>query len=117
MRLQKRTHGTLDEKASRHGLRMEKVRPSGVMVVEGSNAAKREEQAKNVAYCPFPILDSRLHPRRFFQAATKACRKCRSRKSGSKMVLCAVCHGWLSHLVPRSTFIASSIGEMEVQVL
>ena len=62
------------------------VKPSGVILMEGSEAAKREEQAKNVAHCPPPIVDTRLYLGHYFRAPTKQCRGCEGRHRASKMV-------------------------------
>ena len=89
--IRQKRDGTLDVHSRPHVLRVVEVKPSGVVLMEGSDAQRREEQAKNVAHCPLPILDTRMYPGRFFRGAPKACRTCGSRKRGSKMVLCNVC--------------------------
>ena len=83
--------GTLDAISRPHVLRVVEVTAKGVIVMEGSDSTRREEQAKNVDHCPLPILDTRLYPGRYFRAPTKQCRACGSRRRGSKMVLCDKC--------------------------
>ena len=89
--IRQKRDGTLDAHSRPHVLRVVEVKPSGVVLMEGSDAQRGEEQAKNVAQCPLPILNTRMYLGRFFRAATKACRTYGSRKRGSKMVLCDVC--------------------------
>ena len=36
------------------------IKASGVALLEGSDAARVEEQHKNIAPCPLPILDSNV---------------------------------------------------------
>ena len=89
--IRQKTKNTLEAISRPHVLRVVEVRDSGVVVMEGSDAARREEQVKNVAHCPLPILDTRLYPGRYFRAPTKQCRVCGERRRGSKMVLCDTC--------------------------
>ena len=53
---------TLEAPAYPHVLRIVKLRPSGIVVLEGSDGARCTNQMKDVARCPLPILDTTLHP-------------------------------------------------------
>ena len=58
--LKQKTNNTQDAPARPHVLRVVEIRPAGVAVLEGSDAAKIEKQIKNMAHCPLPILDTKL---------------------------------------------------------
>ena len=92
------TTSTLEAPSRPHVLRIVEVKPSGVVLMEGSDAARREEQIKNVAHCPLPILDTKMYPERYFRGPSLHCRVCGTRRRGSKMVVCdkcnAGCHIW-----------------------
>ena len=86
---------TLDVLARPHILRVVEIKPSGVAVLEGSDAARVEEQVKNIAHSQLPILDHNTYPERFCRGPTLHCRVCGLRSRGSKMVLCDTCnHGY-----------------------
>ena len=92
---QKKKH-TLDVSVRPHILRVVEVRDSGVAVVEGSDAARIEEQVKNLAHNPLPVLNT--NPERFDRSTTLACRSCGRRNEGRFMLLCDTCnkgyHPW-----------------------
>ena len=52
----------LEPIARPHVLRIVEIRPSGAVVLEGSDAATREEQIKYIAHRPLPILDRNMYP-------------------------------------------------------
>ena len=56
--LLKQTKSTLDAPARPHVLRVVEIRLSGVAVLEGSDAPRIEEEIKNIAHNPLPILDN-----------------------------------------------------------
>ena len=68
-------------------LRIVEVKESGVVLIEGSDAARCEEQVKNVAHCPLPILDTSMYPARYYRGPSVHCRVCGTRHRGTKMVL------------------------------
>ena len=55
-----------------HVLRIVELRASGVVVLEGSDAARCTRQMKDVAHCPLPILDTTLHPGRYYRETSMA---------------------------------------------
>ena len=64
-------------------------------VLEGSDAARIEEQIKNIAHCPLPILDTKVYPERFYRGPSLHCRVCGRRNIGAKMMTCDICnHGY-----------------------
>ena len=48
-----------------HVLHIVELRKSGVVILEGSDAARCTKQMKDVAHCPLTILDTTLHPGRY----------------------------------------------------
>ena len=84
-------NNSLQAPARPHVLRIVELHPSGVVLMEGSDAARCVEQCKNVAHCPLPILDTRLYPERNYRGPTVHCRECGLRTGGAKMVLCVAC--------------------------
>ena len=89
------TENTLQAPSRPHVLRIVELKDSGVVVMEGSDAARWEEQVKNVAHCPLPILDTKMYPVRYYRGPSVHCRVCGTRHRGSKMVLCEACqHGY-----------------------
>ena len=85
------TKNTLQAPARPHVLRIVELKPSGVVLMEGSDAARCEEQIKNVAHCPLTILDTKLYPGRYYRGPSVHCGRCGLRKDGAKMVLCEAC--------------------------
>ena len=83
---------TLDAPARPHVLRIMETKPSGVVLLGGSDAARKEEQVKNVAHCPLPILDTNMYPTRYFRGPSMYCRMCRTRHRATRMVLCDTCN-------------------------
>ena len=55
--VRQRKKRTLDAISEPHVLRVVEVIANGVIVIEGSDAAKRVKQAKYVVHCLLPILD------------------------------------------------------------
>ena len=88
----------LEPIARPHVLRIVEIRPSGGVVMEGSDVARREEQIKNIAHCPLPILDTNMYPERYFRGPSLHCFVCGTRHRSAKMVICdkynAGCHIW-----------------------
>ena len=96
--LKQAKHTALEPIARPHVLRIVEIRPSGAVVMEGSNAARREEQIRNIAHCPLPILDTNMDPERYFRGPSLHCFVCGTRHRSTKMVICdkcnAGCHIW-----------------------
>ena len=96
--LKQAKHTALEPIARPHVLRVVEIRPSGAVVMEGSDAARREEQIKNIAHCPLPILDTNMYPERYFRGPSLHCFVCGTRHRATKMVICdkcnAGCHIW-----------------------
>ena len=51
-------------------LRVVEIKPSGVAVLEGSDAARIKEHQKKIAHCPLPILDGKTYVERFYRGPT-----------------------------------------------
>ena len=85
------TRNTLDAPARPHVLCILEVKPSGVVLMEGNDVGRKEEQIKNVAQWPLPILDTTMYPERYFQGPKIHCRLCGLRHRGNKMALCDTC--------------------------
>ena len=96
--LKQAKHTALEPIARPHVLRIVEIRPSGSVVMEGSDAARREKQIKNIAHCPLPILDTNMYPERYFRGPSLHCFVCGTRHRSTKMVICdkcnAGCHIW-----------------------
>ena len=60
----------LEALAAPHVLRIVELRRSGIVVLEGSDGARCTKQMKDVAHCPLPILDTTLHPGRYYRGAS-----------------------------------------------
>ena len=88
---QKQNH-CLQPPARPHILRIVELRPSGIVALEGSDAARAQRQIKDVAHSTLPILDPALHPERFYRGPTLHCRVCGGKAKGPKMVLCDTCN-------------------------
>ena len=58
---------SLQPPAYPHVLRILEIRPTGIVILEGSDAARCSRQLKDVAHCPLPILDTRLYPGRYYR--------------------------------------------------
>ena len=71
--VKRETKNTLQAPAHPHVLRIVELRASGVVILEGSDAARCTKQMKDVAHCPLPILDTTLHPGRYWRGASKKC--------------------------------------------
>jgi len=91
--LKQETSHTLEAPAYPHVLRIVEVRASGVVLLEGSDAARCTRQLKDVGHCPLPILDDKLYPGRYYRGASKHCEGCGRRDNGAVMVLCDTCQG------------------------
>ena len=63
---QKQKH-CLQPLARPHILRIVELPPSGIVVLEGSDAARVQRQIKVVAHSTLPILDPALHPDRSYR--------------------------------------------------
>ena len=90
--LKQQTDGTMDTLARPYVLRVVENRPTGVVVLEGSDAATIEEQQKNIEHCPLSILDHKTFPERFYWGPSVHCRVCGTRRRASTVVLCDPCN-------------------------
>ena len=77
--LRQAKHTALEPIARPHVLRIVEIRPSGAVVMEGSDAARQEEQIKNIAHCPLPILDTNMYLERYFHGPSLHCFVCGTR--------------------------------------
>ena len=82
----------LQPPARPHILRVVELRPSRVVVLEGSDAARVQRQVKDIAHSPLPILDPSLHPDRFYRGPNLHCSVCGCKNRASKMTLCDRCN-------------------------
>ena len=74
--LKQETKNTLEPPAYPHVLRILEMRATGVVVLEGSHAARCSRQLKDVAHCPLPILDTRLYPGRYYRGPSVHSAQC-----------------------------------------
>ena len=81
----------LEAPAAPHVLRIVKLRRSGIVILEGSDGARCTKQMKDVAHCPLPILDTTLHPGRYYRGRSMHCAGCGGDKDGPNMVACDGC--------------------------
>ena len=81
----------LEAPAVPHVLRIVELRRSGIVILEGSDSARCTKQMKDVAHCPLPILNTTLHPGRYYRGRSMHCAGCGSDKDGSNMVACDGC--------------------------
>ena len=86
-----KTKNTLQAPSYPHVLPIVELRASGVVILEGSNAATCTRQMKDVAHCPLPILNTTLHRGRYYKGASKACHGFGAKDDGRNMVLCDGC--------------------------
>ena len=89
--VRRETKNTLQVPAYPHVLRIVELRASGVVILEGSDAARCTRQMRDVAHCPLPFLDTTLHPGRYYRGASVACHGCGEKNDGKNMVLCDGC--------------------------
>ena len=89
--LKQETSHSLEPPTYPHVLRIVEIRPTGIAILEGSDAARCSRQLKDVAHCPLPILDTNLYPRRYYRGPSLHCQGCGHRGNGRKMVLCDGC--------------------------
>ena len=81
----------LEASAAPHVLRIVELRRSGIVVLERCDGARCTKQMKDVAHCPLPILDTTLHPGRFWRGRSLRCQGCGGEKDGANMVACDGC--------------------------
>ena len=85
------TEGTLDGPSRPHILQVVRKKSSGVVVLQGQDAARIEEQIKNVAPSSLPILDRKIYPERYFSGDPVQCHECGSCEKEESIVLCDQC--------------------------
>ena len=89
---------TMEAKTHPHVLRIFELRPSGIVVLEGSDAARCTKLVKDIAHCPLPIEDTRLHPGRYYRGKSQSCRGCGLTDKDRSTAICDGCqqtyHMW-----------------------
>ena len=90
--LKQKTKHTFDVPRRPDILGVVEVRDSGVVVLEGTDAAGIEEHINNIAHNPPPVLDHNLYPKRFYPGATMHCHICGRRSGPRYTVLCDDCN-------------------------
>ena len=90
--LRQKKKDCLQRPARPHILRVVELRPSGVVVLEGSDVARVQGQVKDIAHSPLLILDPSLHPDRFYRGPNLHCRVCGCKNRASKMIMCDRCN-------------------------
>ena len=88
---QKKDH-TLQPSVRPHILRIVELRGSGVVILQGSDAATISHQVSQIARCTVPISDTTLYPERYVRTLAVHCKICGSRNQEAKMLLCDVCN-------------------------
>ena len=82
---------TMQVKVHPHVLRIVELRPSGIVVLEGSDAARITKLMKDLAHCNLPIEDTRLYPGRYYRGKYQSCRGCGKTDEGRNMAICDGC--------------------------
>ena len=82
---------TMMVKTHPHVLRIIEIRASGIVVLEGSDAARCTKMIKDVAHCPLPIEDTRLYPGRYYRGKNQSCRGCGRTDEGGSTAICDGC--------------------------
>ena len=93
--LKQETAHSLEPLAYSHVLRNVEIRPTGIAILEGSDAARCSRQLKDVAHCPLPILDTNLYPGRYYRGphnASNTLRSVRSALSCLRKLENNICH-------------------------
>ena len=67
---------SLDVPTDPHILYVVRKKSSGVVVLQGQDGARIEEQAKNVPPCSLPFIDKKIYPERYFSRDNTYCREC-----------------------------------------
>ena len=66
-------HTPLFEQSENVCLRIVEMETSEVVLMERSDAASWEEQVKNVAHFPIPILDTQMYPTSYYRGPSVHC--------------------------------------------
>ena len=69
-------------------LRVVELRPSGVVVLEGSDAPRVQCQIKDISHSSLPILDPSLHPDMFYRGPNLHSETTRARLLGLTLYSC-----------------------------
>ena len=88
---QKKDH-TLQPSVRPHILRIVEMRESGVVILQGSDAATIGHKVPQIARCTVPISDTKLYPERYVRTLAVHCKICGSRNKEALMLLCDVCN-------------------------
>ena len=88
---QKKDH-TLQPCVRPHILRIVEMRISGVVILQGSDAATISHQVSQIARCTVPISDTKLYPDKYVRTLAVHCKICGSRNQEALMLLCDVCN-------------------------
>ena len=108
--VKRETKNTLQAPSYPHVLRIVELRKSGVVILEGSDAARCTKQMKDVAHCPLPILDTTLHPGRYWRGASRICMGCGDHKDGKNFVMCDGCEEGYHVYCMRVPLLAPPVG-------
>ena len=90
--LRQKKKNCMQPPARPHILRVVELRSSGVVVLEGSDAARVQRQVKDISHSSLPILDPTLHPEKFYRGPNLHCKVCGCRNHPRQMVLCEGCN-------------------------
>ena len=82
---------TMEVRVHPHVLRIVELRPSGIVVLEGNDAARVTKLIKDVAHCPPPIQDTRLYLGRYYRGKYQSCRGCGRTDEGQYTAICDGC--------------------------
>ena len=88
---QKKDH-TLQPTVRPHILRIVEMRGSGVVILQGSDAATISHQVSQITRCTGPISDTKLYPERYVRTLAVHCKICGSRNQEALMLLCDTCN-------------------------
>jgi PHD-finger len=108
--LQQTAPTTLDVTAGRIILRVRRVLPSGVLVLEGRDGMEWKDHVRNCAPCHLPNIDDSMDPSLAIVPVGLRCMLCGSARGAATMLICDGCsRGWhMSCLTPSLDSIPES---------
>ena len=81
------TH-SLETPVTPHILRIEEIKDTGVVVLQGRDTTKVTRRIEQLAHCSVPVADHKIYPDLFKSTDKVHCEICLSRNMEAKMLLC-----------------------------
>ena len=88
---QKKKH-TLQPSVRPHILRIVDMKPTRVVVLQGSDGSTVDHQVTQLTHCSVPIADTQIYPHKFIRTDAVHCQGCGSRRDAALMLLCDICN-------------------------